>query len=172
VAKGGGWKNQLTNFAVGVVATMVGVSALKAIWGSRSSSSSSAPASSSTTSTAQNDPSASSYSPTQSSQLANVYQSQRRAAEHGKGLDSSGESLSPRSYGLKMMLLTVLSLLPGRQKQKPDPFWIKIGEEKVRVYLQFLKRDHRRATSHLELLSRADLGEALKLFSRVLDELD
>jgi hypothetical protein len=71
-----------------------------------------------------------------------------------------------------MMLLTVLSLLPDRQKQKPDPFRIILGEEKVREYLRFLKRDHRRATSHLELLSRADLGEALKLFRRVLDELD
>jgi len=63
-----------------------------------------------------------------------------------------------------MMLLTVLSLLLGRQKQKPlkpDPFRIKIGEEKVREYLRFLKPDHRRATSNLELLSRADSGEAL-----------
>ena len=40
------------------------------------------------------------------------------------------------------------------------------------MYLKFLKRDHRRATSHLDLLTRADLGEAPKLFSRVLDELD
>ena len=72
-----------------------------------------------------------------------------------------------------MMLLTVLSLLPGRQKLKPDLFRIIIGEEKVREYLRlFLKRDYRRATSQLELLSRADLGEALKLFRRVLDELD
>ena len=73
-----------------------------------------------------------------------------------------------------MMLLTVVSLLPGRQKQKPGlfPSQIKIGEVKVRVYLKFLKRDHRRATSHLDLLTRADLGEAPKLFSRVLDELD
>jgi hypothetical protein len=38
--------------------------------------------------------------------------------------------------------------------------------------LRFLKRDHRRATSHLELSSRADLDKALKLFRRVLDELD
>jgi hypothetical protein len=71
-----------------------------------------------------------------------------------------------------MMLLTVLSLLPGRQKQKPDPFRIKIGEEKVREYLRFLKRDHRRATSALELLSRTDLEEGLNLFKRILDELD
>ncbi|KAI0282496.1 hypothetical protein BGY98DRAFT_87058 [Russula aff. rugulosa BPL654] len=130
VAKGGGWKSQLTNFSVGVVATLVGVSALKVIWGSRPSSSSSAPASSSTTSTAQNYPSASSYSPTQSGQSASVYQSQRRAAGNGKGLDFS--------------------------------------EIKARSILD----KNRRATSHLELLSRADLGEALKVFSRVLDELD
>ena len=71
-----------------------------------------------------------------------------------------------------MIMPTVLSLLPGHQKQKPDPFRIIIGEEKVREYLQFVKRDNRRATSHLELLSRADLGEALKHFTRVLDELD
>ncbi len=71
-----------------------------------------------------------------------------------------------------MKLLTVLSLLPGGQKQKLDPFRIIIGEEKVREYLRFLKHDHRRAASNMELLSRADLGEALKLFKRVLDELD
>jgi hypothetical protein len=71
-----------------------------------------------------------------------------------------------------MMLLTVLSLLPGCQKQRPDPFRMMIGEEKVREYLRFLKRDHRRVTSHLELSTRADLGEALKPFTRVLDELD
>jgi hypothetical protein len=59
-----------------------------------------------------------------------------------------------------------------RQKQKPNLFRIIIGEEKVRGYLRFLKRDHRRATLHLESSSRADLGEALKLFRRVLDELD
>jgi hypothetical protein len=72
------------------------------------------------------------------------------------------------------MLLTVLSLLPGHQKQNPDPFRIIIGEEapeKVREYLRFLKRYHRRTTSHPEL-SRADLEEALKLFKRVLNELD
>jgi hypothetical protein len=70
-----------------------------------------------------------------------------------------------------MMLLTVFSLLPGRQKQKPDPFRIIKGEEKVRGCLRFLKRDHRRTTSHLELSSRADLDKALKPFRRVLDEL-
>jgi len=50
-----------------------------------------------------------------------------------------------------------------------------IGKEHVREYVQFIKRDHRRATSQLELLSRAvgaDLEEVLKLFSRALDELD
>jgi hypothetical protein len=50
-----------------------------------------------------------------------------------------------------------------------------IGEEQVgesQNMWQFLKRDHRRATSHLESSSRAigaDFGEALK---RALDELD
>jgi len=64
------------------------------------------------------------------------------------------------------------SLLPGRQKKKSGPFRIIIGEEKVREYLRFPKRDHRRAISHPDLLGRADLREALKLFRRVLDELD
>lgn len=67
-----------------------------------------------------------------------------------------------------MMLLTVLSLLPGFQRQKSDPFRTIIGEEKVRRYLRLLKRDHRR----LELLTHAELGEALKPLTRVLDELD
>lgn len=68
-------------------------------------------------------------------------------------------------------LLTVLSLFQGHPKQKPNPFRIMIGEEKVREYLQLLKRDHtgRRAAS---LLSGADLEEASRLFSRIPDELD
>ena len=49
---------------------------------------------------------------------------------------------------------------------------MKIGEGKVRKSLQILKCDHRRASSALELFSRTDLEEALKLFKRVLDELD
>jgi ribosomal protein S21 len=64
-----------------------------------------------------------------------------------------------------MAMLMVLSLQAG-------PFQIKIGEGKVRKSLRILKRDHRRATSALELLSRTDLEETLKLFKRILDELD
>jgi hypothetical protein len=64
-----------------------------------------------------------------------------------------------------MAMLMVLSLQAG-------PFQIKIGEGKVRESLRILKRDHRRATSALELLSRTDLEETLKLFKRILDELD
>ena len=105
VAKGGGgWKNHLTNFAVGVVASMVGVSALKAIWGSRSSSSSSAPAPIPTTSTVPNDPSNTPYPlytqsglpPSQSGQN----QGQRRAVEHDKVADVFGESLEPFHLGV------------------------------------------------------------------------
>jgi hypothetical protein len=64
-----------------------------------------------------------------------------------------------------MAILMVLSLQAG-------PFQIKIGEEKIRQSLRILKRDDRRATSALELLSRTDLEEGLKLFKRILDELD
>jgi hypothetical protein len=63
-----------------------------------------------------------------------------------------------------MAMLMVLSLQAG-------PFQIKIGEGKVRESLRILKRDHRRVTSTMELLSRTDL-ETLKLFKRILDELD
>ena len=43
---------------------------------------------------------------------------------------------------------------------------------KIKEYLQLLIRNHRRTSLHLKLLSRADLGVALSLFSRMLDELD
>jgi hypothetical protein len=46
------------------------------------------------------------------------------------------------------------------------------GEVRVKESLRLLTRDHRRASSQLDLLSRADLGEALSLFSRMLDKLD
>jgi hypothetical protein len=62
-------------------------------------------------------------------------------------------------------MLMVFSLQAG-------PFQIKIGEGKIREFLRILKRDHRRATSALELLSRNDLEKGLKLFKRILDELD
>ena len=64
-----------------------------------------------------------------------------------------------------MAMLMVLSLQAG-------PFQIKIGEGKIRESLRILKRDHRRATSGLELLSRTDLEKAINLFTRMLDELD
>jgi ribosomal protein S21 len=64
-----------------------------------------------------------------------------------------------------MAMLMVLSLQAG-------PFQIKIGEGKVRKSLRILKRDHRRASPALELFSRTDLEKALKLFKRMLDELD
>ena len=126
---GGGWKKQVTNFVVGMVATMTGVSILKGIWGSGAGSGSSAPAPILTTSTVPNDQYPSYPSTLQSGLPSSQYgqnQGQRRAVGHGKVADVFGESLSwalsPRSHGLKMMLLTVLSLLPGRQMQKPDPF--------------------------------------------------
>ena len=49
---------------------------------------------------------------------------------------------------------------------------MRIGEGEVREYLRILKRNHRRAISALELLDRTDLEDALKLFKRLLDELD
>lgn len=52
------------------------------------------------------------------------------------------------------------------------PFQMRIGEGEVREYLRILKRNHRRAISALELLDRTDLEDALKLFKRLLDELD
>ena len=58
---------------------------------------------------------------------------------------------------------------------KPDPFWIMLGDGKVKECLRLLTRSHRRTFPHLDLLSRADfgdLGEALDLFSRMIDELD
>jgi len=64
-----------------------------------------------------------------------------------------------------MAMLMVLSLQAG-------PIQIKIGEGKVRESLRILNRDHRRVTSALELLSRTDLEKGLKLFKRILDELD
>ncbi len=70
------------------------------------------------------------------------------------------------------MLLMAFSLLLGRQKQKPDPVRMLIGEGKLRGCLRLLKRDHSRATSPLDLLDRADLEETVTLFRRVLDELD
>lgn len=64
-----------------------------------------------------------------------------------------------------MAMLMVLSLQAG-------PFQIIIGEGEIRESLRMLKRDHRRATSALKLLSRTDLEKGLKLFKRMLDELD
>ena len=66
-----------------------------------------------------------------------------------------------------MAMLMMLLLQAG-------PFQIKIGEGKVRESLRILKHDHRHATatSALESLSRTDLEKAVKLFKRILDELD
>jgi hypothetical protein len=99
---GGGWKKQVTNFVMGVVATMTGVSILKEIWGSRASSGSSAPALSSTTSTTSNNQYLSYPSTPQSSQYQypEQYQSQRRAVEVGKGADVFGEFLGPFHLGV------------------------------------------------------------------------
>lgn len=49
---------------------------------------------------------------------------------------------------------------------------IRIGEGEVEERLRLLIRKHRRTTPHVGLLSRAEFGEALSLFSRVLDRLD
>ena len=64
-----------------------------------------------------------------------------------------------------MAMLMVLSLQAG-------PIQIKIGEEEVRESLRILNRDHRLETSALGLLSRTDMESGLKLFKRILDELD
>ena len=47
-----------------------------------------------------------------------------------------------------------------------------IGEAKAEEFLRILIHNHRRTSPHLDLLSRADLGEALGLFIRMLDKLD
>ena len=49
-----------------------------------------------------------------------------------------------------------------------------IGESQTEEFMRILTHNHRRTSLHLpvELLSRADLGEALGLFSRMLDRLD
>jgi hypothetical protein len=47
-----------------------------------------------------------------------------------------------------------------------------MGEGKVRRSFQLLTRNHRRTSSHLNLMSRADVNEALSLLGRMLDELD
>ena len=50
-----------------------------------------------------------------------------------------------------------------------------LGDGKVKECLRLLTRSHRRTFPHLDLLSRADfgdLGEALSLFRRMIDELD
>ena len=184
--KGGpGWRGYLTNFLIGTAATMTAVAILNKISGSGSSKAA-APSQDD-----QPDSSQSSYPPTSTNPPAypsttnypstyqtgqnqygyGQYQNQQRAADRDKRADFFGEPHS--SYGLYYTVsLTVLSLLAGHQKKKPDPCRITIGEEKVREYLRFLKRDYRRATPQLELMDRADLGEALKLFGRVIDELD
>jgi hypothetical protein len=49
------------------------------------------------------------------------------------------------------------------------------SDGKVKECLRLLTRSHRRTFPHLDLLSRTDfgdLGEALGLFSRMIDELD
>ena len=66
----------------------------------------------------------------------------------------------------------MVSSLP-RAILKPDPIRTIIGEEKVKGRLRLLTRDHtRRTSSHVDLLSRADLGEAISFFSRMVDNLD
>ena len=64
---------------------------------------------------------------------------------------------------------------PPLEIQKLDPFRVKgigIGKGKVKERLRLLICNCRRTFPHLDLLSRADVGEALSLFSRMLDELD
>ena len=173
-AKGSNVKTYALNFLVGTVATMAGVSILKGLGGLGSSKSSAAASSSTTPPTPiqTSDPNAPSYVPYPNyMQYQNSGQQSQRRAVDRKRVDFFGE---PHSKSWSINNVTdVLSPLPDPQMQSPDPFRIIIGKEKVREYPQFFKHDHRRATSHLELLSRrADLGEALKLFSRVLDELD
>ena len=168
---GPGWRGHALNFLIGTAATMTAITVLKAMSGSGSTTAA-APSQDDQSSSSQ-----SSYYPTstypstyQSGQNQYGYGQYQSQPDRGKRADLFGEPHS--SYGLYYMVsLTVLSLLAGRQKKKPDPCRIIIGEEKVREYLRFLKRDYRRATPQLELMDRADLGEALKLFGRV-DELD
>ena len=70
------------------------------------------------------------------------------------------------------ILLTVssLPLVPHR----PEPLVVRIGEGKSKESGPAISTHahHRRISSPLDLLSRADLEEGLVLFSRMLDELD
>ncbi len=68
------------------------------------------------------------------------------------------------------MLLIVSPLLLGLQKQKPDLFRIMKGEGNIRGCLRLIKRNHSHATSPVDLLNRADSGEALRLLKRVPEE--
>jgi hypothetical protein len=81
--------------------------------------------------------------------------------------------VSPTPSHISMASLIVLSLPSGIQK--PDQFRIIITgkcEGKVKRHLRLLTHNHRHTPLPLDLLSRADFGEALSLFSRMLDELD
>jgi hypothetical protein len=65
----------------------------------------------------------------------------------------------------------MVSSLP-RAILKPDPIRTILGE-KVKGRLRLLTRDHTsRTSSHVDLLSRADLREAISFFSRMVDNLD
>ena len=59
---------------------------------------------------------------------------------------------------------------PCLQKLDP-PRIIRIGVEQIKERLRLLTRNHRQTTSP-DLLGRADLVAAIRLFSRMLDELD
>lgn len=81
--------------------------------------------------------------------------------------------VSPTPSHISMASLIVLSLPSGIQK--PDQFRIIITrkrEGKVKRHLRLLTHNHRHTPLPLDLLNRADFGEALSLFSRMLDELD
>ena len=70
------------------------------------------------------------------------------------------------------ILLTVSSL--PLVSHRPEPLVVSIGEGKSKESGPAISTHahHRRASSPLDLLSRADLEEGLVLFSRMLDELD
>lgn len=144
VPKGSNLKQYAINFLVGTAATMAGASILKAIW----SGSSSAPATSSTASTS----STSSANQNPQSQSTYPYSSTQTQTQGYGPYQGQTQGQYQGQY----------------QNQQRD-----VDHGKDADFFQAKARsvldNNRRATSHP---SRADLGEVLKLFRRVLDELD
>jgi len=130
------------NFVVGTAATMAAISILKGLTGSGSNNSAAAAGSHGSTN--------------QNAQYQSGYPQYQSTTTYPPGPTPTSQN-GQTQYGQQNQQRAV-----GHSKRTD------IFEAKAR----YISENARRAASHLELFTRGDLGEVLKLFGRAVDELD